>query len=69
MKKLMLDLDTLAVDSFATGEADLARGTVRGNDTRITEFCNSRSCPGTACCTTLGEEGQPQPNKVDEPFE
>jgi hypothetical protein len=67
MKKLSLDLDRLSVESFATGTEESARGTVRGNDTRITEFCHSRSCPGTACCAL--EDGQPQANKADEPFE
>jgi hypothetical protein len=67
MKKLSLDLDRLAVESCATGTEETVRGTVRGNDTRITEFCHSRSCPGTACCAL--EEAQPQPNRVDEPFE
>lgn len=65
MKKLSLDLDHLAVESFATGTEETVRGTVRGNDTRITEFCHSRSCPGTACCALE----EPQPNRVDEPFE
>jgi len=67
MKKLMLDLDVLAVDSFATGDEASARGTVRGHDTRYTEFCNTKSCAYTKCCT-LGEDA-PQPARADEPFE
>jgi hypothetical protein len=68
MKKLMLDPDVLAVDSFTTGDAADGRGTVRGHDTRFTEFCNTRSCAYTRCCTTQ-EEDAPQPAKPDEPFE
>jgi hypothetical protein len=33
MKKLMLDIDTLAVESFAVGPAAEARGTVLGRET------------------------------------
>lgn len=45
MRKLALHLDALLVESFETGSLDGTRGTVRGHDTRITEWCNSRSCP------------------------
>jgi len=38
MRKLTLQLDHLRVDSFDTGEIG-GRGTVRGNDTAVTEFC------------------------------
>jgi len=71
MKKLMLDVDALAVGSFATGDADAARGTVRGNDTRYTEFCNTKqTCQYTICGTACVVEGAaPQPAKPDEPFE
>jgi len=44
MKKLMLDVGTLAVESFDMGENAAGRGTVRGHDTRYTEFCNTRTC-------------------------
>jgi hypothetical protein len=40
MKKLNLELDALVVESFDTGEQGRG-GTVRGHDTRITEWCNS----------------------------
>jgi hypothetical protein len=71
MKKLMLDLDALAVETFTTGEAAAMRGTVRGNDTRVTEFCNTkRSCQYTACGDAcVAEDAAPQPAKPDEPFE
>jgi hypothetical protein len=40
MKKLMLDVDTLRVESFATQDVDARRGTVRGHDdTMETENC------------------------------
>jgi len=69
MKKLMLDLDALAVDSFATGSEAAARGTVRGHDTRYTEFCNTRSCGVyTHCCLAADEDAPPPPAKADEPF-
>lgn len=68
MRKLALDVDLLAVESFATGDESPGRGTVRGNDTRITEFCHTRSCPGTACCA-LEDEARAQPARIDEPFE
>jgi hypothetical protein len=69
MKKLMLDVETLAVESFATGDAAAGRGTVRGHDTRYTEFCNTRSCGiYTHCCLAAAEEAPPAP-KADEPFE
>lgn len=35
MKKLSLDLDTLAVESFATGDGDGTRGTVRANSATL----------------------------------
>jgi hypothetical protein len=70
MKKLMLDVETLAVDSFATGDAGGGRGTVRGHDTRITEFCNTKqTCQYTVCGTVCFEEAAPQPGKPDEPIE
>jgi len=70
MKKLMLEVDALAVDSFATGDEPAARGTVRGHDTRYTEFCNTRSCGYyTYCCQAAAEEAPQQPARPDEPFE
>ncbi|HEX8692218.1 MAG TPA: hypothetical protein VF746_07360 [Longimicrobium sp.] len=44
MRKLTLSLDALHVDSFDTGTVPGPGGTVRGHDSRITEFCNTRSC-------------------------
>ncbi|HET7228820.1 MAG TPA: hypothetical protein VFJ16_02325 [Longimicrobium sp.] len=71
MKKLMLELDALAVDSFATGDAADGRGTVRGHDTRYTEFCGTRTCgyPTYCGCQVVGEDARQQPAKPDEPFE
>ncbi len=45
MRKLNLQLDTLRVDSFDTGSAEDRRGTVRGHDTRITEWCATPYSP------------------------
>jgi hypothetical protein len=52
MKKLMLELDALAVESFDTGAESAPGGTVRGHDTRITEWCYSTyaGCKPTAGC-------------------
>jgi len=71
MKKLMLELDALVVDSFTTGDAADGRGTVRGHDTRFTEFCNTKqTCQYTVCGTVCAvEEAAPQPARPDEPFE
>lgn len=67
MRKLSLDLDALAVDSFATAGETGGRGTVRGHDTGFTEFCNTRSCGVlTHCCQ--GDEPV-APARADEPFE
>ena len=61
MKKLMLDVETLAVESFATGRNAAGRGTVRGHDTRYTEFCNTRSCGVyTHCCLAADEAPLPE---------
>jgi hypothetical protein len=60
MKKLMLDVDGLTVESFATGENAAGRGTVRGHDTRYTEFCNTRTCGViTQCGCQLADEHRP----------
>lgn len=69
MKKLMLDLDALAVDSFDAGGDEAGRGTVRGHDTRYTEFCNTRSCGAYTHCCLAADEAVPPPAKADEPFE
>lgn len=67
MRKLVLHLDALRVESFATGSLSAARGTVRGHDTRITEWCNSRSCPNG--CTIAVEGDFPPPLVAAEPQE
>ncbi|HEU0051688.1 MAG TPA: hypothetical protein VFQ39_00880 [Longimicrobium sp.] len=52
MKKLTLDLDALAVDTFATGEKDDARGTMRGQaDTLWACPLPSPSDGGKTCIT------------------
>lgn len=40
MKKLTLRLDALKVESFGTDRGAGSRGTVRGHDTRETEWCS-----------------------------
>ena len=57
MRKLNLDLDTLAVDSFATDAPPLARGTVQGNEafavTGVYSCAATCRCPShhnTECC-------------------
>ena len=54
MKKLALQIDHLRVESFETGLAEDRRGTVRGHDTRITEFCATpyKPCLPTQACPT-----------------
>jgi hypothetical protein len=67
MKKLSLEIEALAVDTFTTGDAGAGRGTVRGHDTRYTEFCNTRSCGAyTYCCLAADE---PKPAEPQEPLE
>jgi hypothetical protein len=66
MRKLVLHLDALLVESFETGSLAGTHGTVRGHDTRITEWCNSRSCPN-GC--TLIEGDFPPPPAAAEPQE
>lgn len=39
MEKLKLDVETLAVDSFAAGAAEAGSGTVHGHATRVTGPC------------------------------
>lgn len=67
MRKLSLQLDALHVETFDTGAVAGMHGTVHANDSRITEFCNSRSCPNG--CTVVvnvppeigGVKAQPAP--------
>ncbi|MDB4948571.1 MAG: hypothetical protein JWM27_1220 [Gemmatimonadetes bacterium] len=58
MKKLTLDLDTLMVESFATGTAADAEGTVHGavrelptNSMNDQNTCYQNSCAGNSCYT------------------
>ena len=47
MRKLTLDLDELAVESFAADAAPAEGGTVHGQEFAPT---NAHSCLRTACC-------------------
>ncbi|HSU16412.1 hypothetical protein [Longimicrobium sp.] len=53
MRKLTLQLEDLTVDSFTAGEAEDRRGTVRGHDTRVTEFCSMKPCKPSSVCPTV----------------
>ncbi|HEX6373787.1 MAG TPA: hypothetical protein VF006_32970 [Longimicrobium sp.] len=64
MRKVALDLDTLRVESFATQDAQPARGTVRGHDDTIeTENCTidyeftcwQATCPTFKGCRMAGD--------------
>ena len=53
MKKIALELESLAVESFATGTEDEGRGTVVGHQQTANNNCyntNGRSCYRTGCC-------------------
>jgi hypothetical protein len=62
MRKLSLKVDALEVDSFSIDNGEGARGTVRGKDTIITEWCTgypdciSRRCatPADTCYGSCG---------------
>jgi hypothetical protein len=68
MKKLKLDVDTLAVASFATGDGSAAmRGTMRGHESHLTGTdtyrCPTPTCPTwAATCLTCaaGEQEAPE---------
>ena len=47
MSKIRIDLESISVESFATEEAEGARGTVRGHDE--TEACTTLACSNFAC--------------------
>jgi len=49
MKKLVLELDHLRVESFATDVGSLERGTVEGNSLPTKPLC-SAYCPPTVSC-------------------
>jgi hypothetical protein len=52
MKKLKLDVDAIAVETFATEPRAPQLGTVRGLETNVTEFgCCRWSIDGGAYCT------------------
>lgn len=52
MKKIALNLDVLAVESFQTADVELERGTVMANQGTLNDQCYSKvgSCLRTACC-------------------
>jgi hypothetical protein len=52
MKKIALNLDVLAVESFETDGAVQERGTVMANQGTLNVHCYSQvgSCNRTACC-------------------
>ncbi len=51
MKKLRLNLDALTVDSYATEEAPVARGTVQANIRTMPQCANTQYsyCPDSLC--------------------
>jgi hypothetical protein len=49
MKKLRLDLEGVAVESFETGDAAPPRGTVRG------QISIAASCYDTDCCSDVSD--------------
>lgn len=56
MKKMTMDVETLAVESFEAGSAEpMARGTVHGNEGLWSVATRDTSCDRTRCCpkTTL----------------
>ncbi|HSU16409.1 hypothetical protein [Longimicrobium sp.] len=72
MKKLTLELDALSVESFDTGAEAAGEGTVRGHDTRITEWCQSTyvGCKPTIGCVsrlTCAREDDEIPAAMGEP--
>jgi hypothetical protein len=50
--KKKLDLDELAVDSFATAGAGSERGTVHGHDDDVLAAAPGCTCRGTCLCDT-----------------
>ena len=51
MRKMRLELDALAVESFAAAEAGAPRGTVRGHVSLYYEDCSpSETCDGGNTC-------------------
>lgn len=64
MKKLKLNLDELAVETFTTEHGEDGRGTVAGH---ATFACLSRKCGGTAVCTGGSCDGTCYATCGDEP--
>ena len=56
MRKLRLDLDALAVESFATDAAAAARGTIAAHGYEATPLCNvtNLDCYTRLTCLTCG---------------
>jgi hypothetical protein len=52
MKKLLLNLDDLAVETFATHPQAARLGTVAGRE--LTNLCITNNCNGTTICTGAG---------------
>jgi len=69
MRKLTLALDELQVDSFETGSPGERRGTVRGHDTGVTEFCATpyKPCRPTTGCgvTSINCQRQDDPHHAE----
>jgi len=55
MRKLTLSLDDLVVESFATGDEALRRGTVVGNAVSIGCDTINATCDGAATCGGVAE--------------
>ncbi len=51
MKKITLDVETLAVVSFEVGSGEpMARGTVQANEGMLSVATRDTSCDRTRCC-------------------
>jgi hypothetical protein len=50
MKKLRLELDSLAVESFDTAAAQKPKGTVFGEQCTCNTMCAQQTCPGCPTC-------------------
>jgi|GEM_PF-378334 len=60
MKKMTLDLDSLAVESFDTSAGVAGRGTVRGHDTVVEPVQSQKNtqclCPVTSICIVTDDD-------------
>ncbi|HEX6747284.1 MAG TPA: hypothetical protein VF092_08280 [Longimicrobium sp.] len=52
MKKLMLEVDNLRVESFAIDAESLERGTVEGNSLPTKPLCSRYCAPTVGCADT-----------------